>query len=280
MHQDLVKEFKAVVENVKKDPRCKGGWHYGSVSRGQSDQYSDYDPVFLVADKDFEAFARDVPKLLTSSCDELVIHWPENYNSDHFKNFCNVVRMGSNLHQHDFFILNADRTSEWWCRQHLKGCTRENIFFDRTGEVGDLLDRGLRTDNYIPGTTRAMDTYWFHVIMLIKYFKRRDIFKLIKNFDMIFHAHIDLLLSQYDTLDWGAWESKVKYCVPDDKQQHLLEYFTQADFASMEKAIRKCMVLFDADARDACNAKGIDYPAAAAQQAMAYFDRRLSTDEW
>ena len=60
--------------------------------------------------------------------------------------------------------------------------------------------------------------------MLIKYFKRKDIFKLIKNIDILFHAHVDLLLYQYDTLDWGSWESKVKHCIPDDKKQHLKSY--------------------------------------------------------
>lgn len=60
--------------------------------------------------------------------------------------------------------------------------------------------------------------------MLIKYFKRKDIFKLIKNIDILFHAHVDLLLYQCDTLDWGSWESKVKHCIPDDKKQHLKSY--------------------------------------------------------
>jgi hypothetical protein len=150
-----------------------------------------------------------------------------------------VLRIGEDLHQHDFFILNAGRADAWFCRQHLKGCMRKNIIFDRTGEVGTLLDKGCRTDNDIPSTVRAMDTYWFHVTMLIKYFKRRDVFKLIKNIDILFHAHVDLLLSRYDTLDWGAWETKVKHCVPEEKQKHLLEYSAAADFTALEAAVRR-----------------------------------------
>jgi hypothetical protein len=97
---------------------------------------------------------------------------------------------------------------------------------------------------------------------------------------MIFHAHVDLLLDQYDTLDWGAWESKVKKCVPPEKQQHLLAYFVPADFESMKQMIRKCMRLFKADAEAACEKKGIVHPAYIPDLVMNYFDRRMSGGEW
>jgi len=82
MHKDLAEAFNKLVEIIKTDERCKGGWHYGSVSRNQTDIYSDYDPVFLVADKDFEQFAADVPRIFKQISDELLICWPENYNSN------------------------------------------------------------------------------------------------------------------------------------------------------------------------------------------------------
>lgn len=34
MHKDLELAFHKVVEILKVDERCKGGWHYGSISRG------------------------------------------------------------------------------------------------------------------------------------------------------------------------------------------------------------------------------------------------------
>lgn len=64
MHKDLVSAFGKVVDMLKCDERCKGGWHYGSFTRGEEDGYSDFDPVFLVEDRDFEAFAADAPKVL------------------------------------------------------------------------------------------------------------------------------------------------------------------------------------------------------------------------
>lgn len=105
MHQDLVNGFNKMIEEIKKDNRCKGAWHYGSVSRNQSDQYSDYDPVFLVPEKHFEDFSKDVKKYISTACDEVIISWAEDYNSEVFKNFCNMIRINDKLHQLDFFIL-------------------------------------------------------------------------------------------------------------------------------------------------------------------------------
>lgn len=98
---------------------------------------------------------------------------------------------------------------------------------------------------------------------------------LIKNMDVIFHAHVDLLLSQYDTLDYGAWETKVKYCVPKEKQQHLLCYFTSADFEQMKHTMLRCMPLFQKDAIDACCSKNVTYPKQIAELIMEYFSRQL-----
>lgn len=275
MHKDLELAFDKVIKALKEDLRCKGGWHYGSISRGADDEYSDYDPVFLVGDNDFEAFAKDIPKVLSAASDELLIFWGEDFNDDHFKNYCSIIRLGENLHQFDFFVVNADYPEEWMCKQHLKGCTRNNIIFDRNGEVGKLIDRGLRTDNFIPDTVRAIDTYWFHTEMLIKYFKRGDIFKLIKNVDILFHSHVDLLLSHYDTLDWGAWESKVKHCVPKDKQEHLKAYFSPVDLESLKSSMKKSMNLFQSDAEEICASKGIAYPNRISSLVISYFNKQL-----
>lgn len=276
MHKDLVQAFENVVIQLKADLRCKGGWHYGSISRNMQDCYSDYDPVFLVEDKYFEDFSKDIPNILKKACDELLIFWAESFNDKYFKNYCSVMKIGDNLHQFDFFVLNEDYPLEWMCRQHLKGCTREHIIFDRTGEVRALLDKGLRTDNQIPDLVRAMDTYWFHTEMLIKYFKRKDMFKLLKNMVVIFHAHVDLLLSQYDTLDYGAWETKVKYCVPEEKQQHLLSYFTTADFENIKLTMKRCMIVFQQDANEACIVKNIAYSDRISELVMEYFHRQLA----
>lgn len=96
------------------------------------------------------------------------------------------------------------------CREHCKNCTKENIIFDRTGEIEQFLSCGYETVYERPDLARIIDTYWFHIEMLIKYFKRQDFFKLVKNIkEFLFHSHVDLLLTEYDTMNWGSWESKV-----------------------------------------------------------------------
>jgi predicted nucleotidyltransferase len=279
MHQDLVNGFKNMIEAIKNDSRCTGAWHYGSVGRGQSDQYSDYDPVFLVPDRYFEEFSKDVRHFVGKACDEILISWAEDYNSEYFKNFCNLIRIKENLHQLDFFILNEDKTDNWWCRQHLKGCTRDNIIYDTDGRVGELLDKGLRTYNFNPDPLRCFDTYWFHVEMLIKYFKRGDLFKIIKNMDFLVQSHVNLLLAEYDTLDWGAWETKVKKCVPSDKQLHLLAYYTHPDLDSYKKAVVKGFEHFHRDAQAIFKNKGLHYKEHVATAVMDFFVRELSPSQ-
>lgn len=276
MHPDLETAFARLVEILKLDPRCKGGWHYGSVGRGEADEYSDFDPVLLVDDRDFLGFTDDVPKLMRQVCDELLISWPESYNDGHFRNYCNLIRIGETLHQMDFFIMNAGDVTPWFCRQHLKGCTRENIIFDRTGEVGALLDMGLRAEQGVPDPVRCMDTYWFHLEMLLKYFKRGDVFKLLKNIDFLFHAHADLLIAQYDTLDYGAPETKIKHCVPPEKQAHLLAYFAPSELELLKSQMLLCMEYFAGDARELCAARNIAYPPHIADEVTAYFRKSIA----
>ena len=122
--------------------------------------------------------------------------------------------------------------------------------------MGILLDKGLRAEQGVPDPVRCMDTYWFHLEMLIKYFKRGDVFKLLKNIDFLFHAHADLLIAQYDTLDYGAPETKIKHCVPLDKQAHLLAYFAPAEPDTPEKADAPVHASISPPTRGSCARNG------------------------
>lgn len=277
MHKDLDMAFQKVVDILKKDRRCLGGWHFGSISRGEEDIYSDYDPVFLIKEEDFESFALDMANILNEACDELILFWPEDFNDDNFKNFCSIIRIGSNLHQFDIFLINKDRPNAWMCKLHSQGCSKEHIIFDRTGDVAFFLEGRTKLEKSLPDTIRAMDTYWFHIEMLIKYFKRKDSFKILRNIDILLHAHVDLLLSYYDTLDWGGWESKVKKCVPQEKQKHLLAYYVRPDFLELENMIKKNMIIFKKDADEICKLKGISYSDSIGDQIMKYFLKMMDS---
>jgi hypothetical protein len=81
-------------------------------------------------------------------------------------------------------------------------------------------------------------------------------------------------------LDWGAWESKVKYCVPEEKQQHLKGYFARAEFNDLEAAVKSAMTLFKQDAEEICKEKGINYDDKIAEQVISYFNKRMDSKEW
>jgi hypothetical protein len=275
MHKDLKQALNKMVDILKSDERCIGGWHFGWVSRGMMDEHSDYDPIFLIKSESFNEFEAGIPKLMKNISDELIICWAEDFNNDFIKNICCAIRVGEKLHQIDFFMMNTNNLDDYMCKLHYEGSTKENIIFDKTGETAALLDRELSLDDRNYDHLKIMDTYWFHVIMLVKYFKRKDIFKLIKNIDILFHAHTDLLLSRYDTLSWGGWESKVKHCVPAEKQEYLKAYFTQADIFSILTAVRKGISFFMVDSEDICRENEINYIESVACKVISYFNKEL-----
>ncbi|QAA33419.1 hypothetical protein [Clostridium manihotivorum] len=116
--------------------------------------------------------------------------------------------------------------------------------------------------------------------MLIKYFKRNDIFKLLKNIDILFHSHVDLLLFQYDSLDYGSWETKVNHCIPMDKREHLKLYLSKADLKDLEKTIKAALVTFKQDSEDLCKSKGLNYSSRVSSQVISYFNKRISDVHW
>jgi predicted nucleotidyltransferase len=147
MHKDLTQAFNKIVDIIKEDKRCLGGWHFGSVGRGTADEHSDYDAVFLISGKDIESFAADIPNVISEVSDEVVVGFDEGFNNGIFKCFCYALKIGGNIHQFDVFIMNNDHPEDWMCKLHLTGCTPEHIFFDRTGETAELLSKGYRIDN-------------------------------------------------------------------------------------------------------------------------------------
>lgn len=279
MHKDLVRMFDRLIEKLKTDERVKGGWHHGSLSRNTQDAYSDYDAVFLTDGEDFQPFIKDLPGLLENVCDELLIFWAEDFNDDQFQNHCCVVRLGENLHQFDIFIVNGADPDNFMTRLHSTVSSMESIIFDRNGETAAFLKA---SEEIIPtpgDPVRLMDTYWFHVQMLVKYFKRRDLFKLLKNVDILFHAHVDLLLFGHDSTDWGGWESKVKHSLSAEKQENLKAYFTRANFDEIEQMMRRSITVFRKDAREICKMKDIAYREDLPEKVSGYFVRRMDCQD-
>lgn len=279
MHQDLEKVLPSLVERMKNERACLGGWHFGSVSRGLQDIYSDYDLVFLISDSSFESFAKKIPKIMKQCCDLLLLIWEEHFNCHYIKNDCCLIKIGENLHQIDIFLVNDKYPYKRLCRLHATGCNETDIIFDKNHAVKKYFDlsKPILAEEYDP--IRAIDTYWFHTHMLIKYLKRDDFFKLMKNIDVLFQAHVHLLLSFYDRSLWGDLESKIKLWIPKKKQEYLKAYFTNGNERHFEEMVKRNLKFFQKDAEYICEKLNLCYSSIIPKEVIDYFNRRLDGNE-
>lgn len=259
MNQTLIYALNKFVDIVKNDPRCLGGWQFGSIARGLDDQYSDVDPVFLIEGDYFEEFDKELPKMFEKICDRVVVYWSESFNNDEIKSYGVDIQISGRIYQFDIFLLNYSKIDSWWCRLHYTDTRVEDIIFDRDGVVSSLISKAPKGEIQKRDILYCIETYWHHIHMLIKYFMRKDYFKLLKNINIIMQSHIELLLEQYDCISWGGWDSKIKY-IPKEKQEHLMDYFASNDIERMKKNIKNLIELFSLDAREICLNKGIIYP--------------------
>jgi hypothetical protein len=260
MNDNLMNAFYKVVDVLKNDNRCHGGWHFGSLVRGLSDEYSDVDPIFLIKGKYFEEVAIDLPNIMKMACDNLVIFWKEGYNNDELKSFGCELEIDGKYYQFDIFIINDQKIDAWFCKLHYTDITSENIIFDSDGEISKLISTAPKGTIFERDINHSIITYWHHVHMVIKYFMREDYFKLHSNFNTIMQSHIELLLAKYDNTTWGGWDSKLKLCVPVEKQIHLKKYFDSTNIDKMKENLKESIEWFCIDAKSICEEKNIPYP--------------------
>lgn len=260
MNPKLISAFKSFVDIMKKDEHCIGGWHFGSVARGLTDEFSDVDPVFVIDGNHFDEFDSKLREKFEQICDKVIVFWGESFNNDVIKNYGVDIKIGDEILQFDIFLLNSFKQDDWWFQQHYKSTKESDIIFDKDGRILQLIKNAPK-GGYIPyyDIMYANLTYWHHANMIIKYFKRKDYFKLVKNTDILMQSHIKLLLSLYDKTTWGDWDSKLKY-IPKDKQQHLMLYYASNDFSVMYDNIKQSIIMFSNDAKEIFATKSLEYP--------------------
>jgi predicted nucleotidyltransferase len=271
MNKTLIKVFEKSLDIMKTDNRCVGGWHFGSIARGLEDELSDVDPVFLIKEDYFEEFADSIPQMFKEICDEVILIWPEEFNSHVIKNFGILFVKNKEILQYDIFLINTAYTNEYMSKIHYAGCTEEDILFDKHGEVKYLLENQEDESIAERDILQLIDKYWFHCNMMIKYYRREDIYKLMKNLQIIFSTHFELLLSKYQKTNWGGWDSLIKHNIPQEKQIELLQYFCSGNLLEINKALYKVTNLFSQDAHRICKDKGFDYPQEIEQNIMNNF---------
>lgn len=259
MNKKLISALNQLIEILKNDSRCLGGWEFGSMARGLSDEYSDVDPVFVIDGKFFDEFDKDLYSMFEQICDEVIIYWHETFNNDEIKNYGVEILIQEEILQFDIFLLNSFKQDSWWLKTHSTGVDNKDIIFDKSGTIAKIVKHAAKGTINKYDTIYAIETYWHHTHMIIKYFKRKDYFKLLKNIEILMHSHVELLLSEYDQTTWGGWESKIKF-IPQEKQNHLMNYYASSDFDTIAKNIMESIIFFSSDAKETCRNQSFTYP--------------------
>lgn len=176
MNKLLEQIFERSVDILKQDTRCLGGWHFGSISRNQDDEYSDIDPVFLINDEDFNEFDSEIPDLFQKVSDKCILIWPEEFNSKRIKNYAVLIE-GENdsIVQYDFTIINKSYIENPFSKIFYKGCSKSSIIFDKNGDVNNLLNTSADEDCNQIDILYQIKKYWLFCFLTVKYYKRKDI---------------------------------------------------------------------------------------------------------
>lgn len=274
MNKKLISALDQLTEIFKNDSRCLGGWEFGSVARGLSDEYSDVDPVFVIDGNFFEEFDKDLYSMFEQICDEIIIYWHETFNNDEIKNYGIEILIQEEILQFDIFLLNSLKQDSWWFELHSTDVDFKDIIFDRGSEISKIVKHAPKGTLCKYDTIYAIETYWHHTHMIIKYFKRKDYFKLLKTIEILMRSHVYLLLSEYDQTTWGGWESKIKF-IPQEKQNHLMNYYASNDFDIIAKNIMESIIFFSLDAKEICRDQTLTYPLKMEEKIMSEWKKQM-----
>lgn len=237
----MLGELKTVndrfISLIKELDGVRAAWYFGSNMRGLSDEYSDVDIVILADKTAYDKTDKHLTEMLASVCSEVILCWGEEFNGEAMKNYDYILSLDGKIFQYDIFLLNSGFIDDYMCRLHYTGLTEENIIFSKDNAAEELIGKAPKGKPWQADIKRLAETYWLNVQMSVKYFIRRDFFKLNKIFRTLMDIHASLLLAEYDETDWGGMESKLKY-IPAEKQTHLMKYGCTEDFELMKKNLK------------------------------------------
>lgn len=228
MNQDLKNIFDKFIEKTKSMDEVLGAWNFGSEMHGKADEYSDVDVVLLVDGAAFPQMEQTVDTVLSEICDDVLLRWEEEFNSEAIVNNGYILKNNGVLFQFDVFLINNDMIDDFMCRIHYADLTENDIIFDKRGDVKRLSDNPPKGCLWSADIDRLQRTYWYHLNMAAKYLLRHDFFKLEGIFRTLYDTHASLLLSAYDSITWGGSASKLNY-IPGEKQEHLKKYYCTGD---------------------------------------------------
>lgn len=249
----MLDELKTVNDSfislIKEIGGVRAAWYFGSNVRGLSDEYSDVDIVILADKPAYGETDKRLTEMLADVCDEVVLCWGEDFNGETMKNYDYILSLNGKIFQYDVFLLNSGFIDDYMCRLHYTGLTEENIIFSKDNAAEELIQNAQNSEPWRADVKRLAETYWLHVQMSVKYFLRKDFFKLNKVLRILMDAHTSLLLTRYDKTNWGGAENKLKF-IPAEKQEHLMKYGCIPDFELMIKNLEWSANRFENDVEE------------------------------
>ena len=257
MNPILKNVFNSFVDLIKNNNSVLGAWYFGSLSHGNSDEYSDIDIVLLIDGKEFKNSENIAEGCLGQACDNILLCWPEGFNGDAIVNNGHLIEKDGDVFQFDIFLLNSLLIDDFMCRIHYTDLKESDIIFDINDNVKKLTEKAPKGVLWSDDIERLVSAYWYHIHMTVKYLLRKDYFKLRSVLNVLFDTHASLLLTQYDKISWGGAENKLHY-IPNEKQEHLKKYYCADDFAYVRDNLLQEMKWFSADLTELCSKKHIE----------------------
>lgn len=275
MNQELSRIFDGFMGQMQAEPGILGAWNFGSAMHGLSDEYSDVDIVFLVEKNSFEKTEQRVPVLLAALCDQVLLCWEEEFNSECMVNNGYLLKKGEQVFQFDVFLLNQAHLDDFMCRIHYTNLQGKDVVWDPYGEVHKLCRNSPQGQYWDSDLNRLCRTYWYHVHMSAKYLRRRDSFKLRGVMQTLFETHQSLLLTAYDQIRWGGPANKSAF-LPKEKQEHLKRYGCSVDFFQNREQLWQSIHWFLQDFEEICGRKGTDCDSITANTVCVYWEDCVS----
>lgn len=265
MHSYLRETIERFRLQFDQDGRVAAMYLFGSGGKGADDEYSDADVGIVIRDESYEELRDELKDICERLCGRIHLWFPEGERST-FCNYAFLFEANDEQFLYDFTIM-----SEAFFKEQVRQFPGKVIFdkanLSQTGEAGSS-NAGYSPDKLI----YSIQQYWIYTYLNGKYFKRKDIFKLLYIQNFLFTNHMQLLHALHPNESWNWWASDIKK-LPDAKQSEMLVYFGAKSVDEVTAALEQELVMFADDARKACEKWEMSYP----QELEEYVRRHLRT---
>ena len=265
MNKGLKKIFDKSIEIFQDDPRIISAWHSGSVAEKNDDEFSDVDPVLLIKEEYFEVIDNQLIDIFQEICPNVLLRWPESFNDNTIKNYAFLLEMGT-IYQYDITIIKESCLDVGIANFFICHCKKEDIIFDKNNNICDFIkkysskEEAIEIANSHSYILNLIEKFWLYVFISMKYFQRKDIYKIIYARDEMFKAHLDILSLFIVDGDWSWWPAGVNKNLKEDKRREMLAYFGASEISYMLENLKKQLEMFSNDAKLLCNERNVEYP--------------------